>query len=137
MRRQVDHASWLASSACQQGNGAFTREQWDWALSVRAAVPPSAALSCMVLRCLMPMFDACSYGRGCAVMALLPLPWLTAALRTSFQAASRPRPVLLRLSNPSTTNSPARWFTPGPLVHPEAAALAVLAFACWCRSWIW
>jgi hypothetical protein len=64
MRRQVDHASWLASSACQQGNGAFTRDQWDWALSVCAAVPPSAALSCMVLRCLMPMLDACSYARG-------------------------------------------------------------------------
>ncbi|KAI3428549.1 hypothetical protein D9Q98_007371 [Chlorella vulgaris] len=61
MRRQVDHASWLASSACQQGNGAFTREQWDWALSVvhsrTFGAPGGSSTGGAGVRMLVPLVD--------------------------------------------------------------------------------
>lgn len=34
MLRQLEHALWLASSAGAADGGAFSRAQWDWALSV-------------------------------------------------------------------------------------------------------
>lgn len=46
MLRQLEHTTWLATSAGQQpGDSTFSREQWDWALSVSV----HAALRCAVL----------------------------------------------------------------------------------------
>jgi hypothetical protein len=62
MRRQLDHASWLASSACQQqqveeeGSEVFSREQWEWALSVSTELPCAA----LRLGCCMPLCCCCS-----------------------------------------------------------------------------
>ncbi len=45
MLRQLEHTTWLATSAGQQPGGSrFSRERWDWALSV-SSVPCFAALS--------------------------------------------------------------------------------------------
>lgn len=62
MRRQLDHASWLASSASQQGgSSSFSREQWDWALSVvhsrTFGAPGASSAGGVGVRMLVPLVD--------------------------------------------------------------------------------
>lgn len=95
MLRQLEHTTWLATSAGQQPGGSrFSREQWDWALSVSSMLccaelslachsmqpvcspPATATTDCPVkhhscrlrLRC-MPVHLSCT--------AQMPLPALT------------------------------------------------------------
>ena len=67
MRKTLDHASWLATSAAQQPGGSrFSREQWEWALSVRLGAgagpgwPPVLLLAPPAPLLLVPLASCCS-----------------------------------------------------------------------------